>query len=81
MTKIFEFISKFEFRNMGKKLLNRIKIALLNEIEILDIKNSKKILEIMVIYHDDSIEGGYWGIYRTAEKIKRWQNGENYLTH
>ena len=75
--KIFEFISKSEFRNMGNKVLNEIKIALLNEIKILYTKNSKEILEIMLKYHDDPIEGGHCGIYRTAEKIKRYYYWKN----
>ena len=57
---------------MGNKVLNTIKIALLNEIKILDINNSKEILEIMLKYHDDPIEGGHCGTYKTAEKIERY---------
>ena len=30
----------------------------------------KEILKIMLKYHDDLIEGGHCGIYRTAGKIK-----------
>ena len=45
---------------MGNKVLNKIKIALLIEIKVIDIKNSKEILEILQKYHDDLIEGGHW---------------------
>ena len=40
---------------MDNKVLNKIKITLLNGIKILDIKHSKEILEIILKYHDDYI--------------------------
>lgn len=75
--KIFEFISINEFKNMGNKKLINIKVALLNEVTHIDYKDAKTIQNIISKYHDDPIEGGHGGTFRTIQKVKRyyyWQN-------
>ena len=70
--KIFKFISTKEFKDTRNNMLRRIKIELLNKITKINNKNTKAILYIMLKYHYDPVEGGHWGIFRTAEKIKRY---------
>ena len=65
------------FSNMGNKILKKIRIALLNKVAVIEKKNAKAILDIMLKYHDDLIEGGHCEIHRTAEKIKRYYYWKN----
>ena len=71
------FSNLFPFKDKGNNVLHKIKIALLNKVTIINNKNAKAILEIMLKYHDDPIEGGHCGIFRTAAKIKRYYYWKN----
>ena len=47
-SEIFEFISINDFKDMGNKILKKVKIALLNKVTVIEKKNAKAILDIML---------------------------------
>lgn len=75
--KIFEFISVNDFKNMGNKRLIKVKVALLNKVTQIDNEDAETIQGIVKRYHDDPIEGGHCGIFRTIEKIRRYYYWKN----
>ena len=63
---------------MGSNVLRKMKMALLNKVTVINNRNAKAILQIMIKYHADPVEGrGHCGIFRTAEKIKRYYYSKN----
>lgn len=68
---IFKFVPLDLFKKTGKKILNRVKVALLPMVTIINGNNEKEKKTILTRYHDDAAEGGHAGITRTYGKIKR----------
>jgi len=69
---IFENTDIEEFKNLGNKYLNKLKLALLPRVTLIKTGDTISINKIIQKYHDDPITGGHSGITRTIEKVKRY---------
>jgi len=73
--KTLEVISIESLKNMGKIILNTLRVALLKPVAI--IENKKDQEAILFTHHDDLMQGSHAGITKTINKTKRhyyWRN-------
>lgn len=69
---MFQFVSLNEFKIKGNRVLEKVELAILQKVIIIDKNDEAQIKEILTKFHDDPIEGGHTGISRTQSKIKRF---------
>ena len=72
---IFDKIPIEEFKNVGNKVLQKLKIVLTKPVQI--VSNEDEKLAILKQYHDNPIEGGHSGQKRLYAKIRTkyyWKN-------
>jgi len=67
---IFEHVSIDNFKIMGNKILNSLRVALLNPVTLIEKLKEKE--AILSTFHDDPIQGGHTGITKTLAKVKRY---------
>jgi len=66
---IFEPVSIDNFKQMDNKILNTLRVALLNPVALIEKQDEKE--AILSKFHDDPIQGGHTGITKTLAKVKR----------
>jgi len=65
---IFEHGSIDNFKQMGNKILNTLRVALLNSVALIEKQDETE--AILSKFHDDPIQG-HTGITKTLAKVKR----------
>jgi len=67
---IFEHVSIDNFKQMGNKILNTLRVALHNPVTLIEKQDEKE--AILSKFHDDPIHGGHTGTTKTLAKVKRY---------
>jgi len=66
---IFEHVAIDNFKQMGNKILNTLRVALLNPASLIKKQDVKE--AILLKFYDDPIQGGHTGTTKILAKVQR----------